>query len=68
MALLIVLTMSHPHVGFYSKINICFYAKFYGQSFVNFYFYSTRSEISLLYDLGVLNTVQLYTVLDQATV
>ena len=33
MALLIVLTMSHPHVGFYSKINICFYAKFYGQSF-----------------------------------
>ena len=31
MALLIVLTMSHPHVGFYSKINICFYAKFYGQ-------------------------------------
>ena len=35
MALLIVLTMSHPHVGFYSKINICFYAKFYGQSFGN---------------------------------
>eukprot|EP01048_Picozoa_sp_COSAG05_P008924 COSAG05_NODE_704_length_7857_cov_2.807038_7_plen_92_part_00 len=34
MALLIVLTMSHPHVGFYSKKNICFYAKFYGQSFV----------------------------------
>ena len=34
MALLIVLTMSHPHVGFYSKINICFYAKYYGQSFV----------------------------------
>ena len=72
MALLIVLTMSHPHVGFYSKINICFYAKFYGQSFVNFYFYElvqyTRSEISLLYDLGVLYTVQLYTVLDQATV
>ena len=35
MALLIVLTMSHPHVGFYSKINMCFYAKFYGQSFAS---------------------------------